>query len=198
MDEQADVGAADGTAASEVEASRGARLRSSLLRLGLAMVAVAVVGAMSGYLFARSSPDRAAATRIAAFVQIEPAAASDDEVPSRDPAAPSSGAARGDGGCGERDAPLDPEAQVAALAAGRVLVQYRPQDVDPAAVADLRPIVAERPRDVLLAPNPDLANPVVATAWSRRLPLRAVDVDLVDGFVTAYAGGGPEPAPCLP
>ncbi|MBW3657499.1 MAG: DUF3105 domain-containing protein [Actinobacteria bacterium] len=195
MDEHADVGSTEDVGS---DPSRGAQFRTSLARLGLATLAVTVVAAMSGYLFARSSPDRAAATRIAAVVQLEPAAAPDDEVPTRDAAAPTSGDARGAAPCGVEDAALDVDAQVAALAAGRVLVQYRPAEVDGDALAELHDVAGHHRGDVILAPNPDLEQPVVATAWSRRLPLAAVDDGLLDAFATAYAGGGPEPAPCDP
>lgn len=188
----------DGAAgeAGDVEESRRARMRSSLQRLGLAIVAVTVIGLMSGYLFATSSPERAAGARISAFVRIEPAATPSDEIDTWDPAAPTSGAARGEAGCGTRDRPLPTDDQVAALAAGRVLVQYRPDDLDAGDLDRLRKVARTHDDDTVLAPNPDLATPVVATAWSRRMELRSPEPDLLDSFATAYAGGGPTPAPC--
>lgn len=180
----------------EVEELRSARLRRSLQSLVLAVLGVAVLGLLAGYLFATSSPPRAAATRISAFVRIEPAATPADDVETWDPAAPTSGAARDDAGCGVLDRRLPTDDQVAALAAGRVLLQYRPDDVDAAGREELHTVADRHRADVLLAPNPDLSEAVMATAWSRRMALRSVDADLAGAFVIAYAGGGPAPAPC--
>ncbi|MBW3620880.1 MAG: DUF3105 domain-containing protein [Actinobacteria bacterium] len=180
----------------EVEEPRPARLRTALGRLGLAVVAVTVIGLTSGYLFGTANPEGAAGARISAFVRVEPADVPPEELEARDPAAPSTGEARGEAGCGERTEPLPADEQVAALAAGRVLLQYRPGDVDAAELAELRAIAGDHAGDVLLAPNPDLEVPFTATAWARRMPLGGPEPDLVDAFATAHAGGGPAPAPC--
>lgn len=178
------------------EPSRWDRLRTSLQRLALAVVAVAVAGTMAGYLFARTSPERAAATRIAAFVVDEPAGTPPGDAD--DAAAPTSGTARGATTCGVRAGTLTGDEQVAALAAGHVVVQYRRDDLTDGEIGDLRQLVGERHTKTLLAENAALRTPVAATAWSRRLPLDRADLDLLDAFITAYAGTGPQPRPCRP
>lgn len=172
--------------------SRREQLRVSLQRLGLATVAVAVVAVMAGYLFARTTPERAAATRISGFVVDERDV---DVAPGGDLAAPTSGEAGGEGVCGAQPEPLTTDEQVASLRAGRVLVQYRPEDLTPARRATLDELRAAH-TDVVVAPNAELAAPVVVTAWTRRMPLERPDADLIDSFLTAYGGGGPDPAPC--
>ena len=90
--------------------------------------------------------------------------------------------------------PVGTQEQVDALAAGIVVVQYRSPE-DASAVTEA---VAERATDVLVAPNPDLDAPVVATAWGRRLRLDQVDAQVLRAFVTAHAGIGPRVTSCQP
>jgi hypothetical protein len=49
---------------------------------------------------------------------------------------------------------------------------------------------------VLAAPNGELTDPLVATAWGRRLRLSTVNEQLLSAFVTAYGGQGPENGGC--
>lgn len=82
--------------------------------------------------------------------------------------------------------PISRPQQVAVLEEGGVLIQYRDQD-------DLarRRLEALAAADVVVAPNPGLDAPVVATAWRRRLRCQAVDEPTLRAFVTAHLGGGP-------
>lgn len=171
------------------------QLRTSLARLAVAVVAVAVVATLAGYLFATTSPRRAAAARVAGFVVDEPVVDAADAA-AGDPAAPTSGTPSGRPVCGVSTRQLAVASQVASLAAGRVLVQYRPSDVGREGRDELRALAAERPDVLTLAPNPALAAPVVVTAWSRRMPLDRPDRDLVTTFVTAFARPGADAAPC--
>jgi hypothetical protein len=66
-----------------------------------------------------------------------------------------------------------------------VLVQHRP-DVDASALADL---AGDR---VVVAPNPDLPAPVVATAWLHKRTCTEPDVDALQAFVDARVGHGPD------
>ncbi len=179
--------------------SRREQLRTSLRRLGLAIVVVAVAAAMAGYLFARSAPKRAAATRIAGFVIDEPVGAGTETPVDRDPAAPTGGEL--DAGavapvCGVSGEPLTTDQQVASLRAGHVLVQYRRDEVTDDDIGALRTLAGEHPDHLVVAPNSRLAVPVAVTAWSRRMPLERPDRDLITSFLTAYAGEGPDPTPC--
>jgi hypothetical protein len=174
----------------------GRRLRRSFLRLLAAAAGVAVVAAAAGYLFARSDPQRAAATLVSDHVTEEPLQAAGRAPAVTDDLAPTSGDHDGRHHCGVRDAPLSPDDQLASLASGRVLVQYRAGDLSDADVAVLRDLAGERSAELLLAPNPGLPAPVVATAWRHRMQLEGPQRELLSAFVTAFAGSGPEPRPC--
>lgn len=78
--------------------------------------------------------------------------------------------------------PLRRVVQVGVLEEGKVLVQYRPDGGDPA------PLLALASDQVVVAPNPGLPSPVIATAWRHRLTCSAVDPTEVASFVAARAG----------
>lgn len=82
--------------------------------------------------------------------------------------------------------PLPRPVQVGALEAGQVLLQHR--DLAP---ADRRRLEALAGAQVVVAPNPDLPLPVVASAWRTRLLCRTVDVDALQRFAADHAGRGP-------
>ena len=155
-------------------------LRATVGRLIAAVVGVTVLALVAGWLFGRTSPERAASTLLTDLVISEPV----DSEP-LDPAAPTSGEADGTALCGVREHTVDREDQVATLAAGAVIVQYRPSQVGSRGLGDVRGLTEGR-APVLVAPNPDLGAPVVATAWTRRLGLDDVNRQLLSAFVTAY------------
>ena len=76
--------------------------------------------------------------------------------------------------------------QVGALEAGQVLLQHR--DLGP---EDLRALESLAGPLVVVAPNPSLPAPVVATAWRTRQLCRAVDIDALSRFVHDHAGREP-------
>jgi hypothetical protein len=80
--------------------------------------------------------------------------------------------------------PLPRPAQVGALEAGAVLVQYR----DPADLEALRPLAGG---STIVAPNPGLPERVVATAWLFKQTCTAVDVDALRRFAADHADHGP-------
>jgi hypothetical protein len=86
---------------------------------------------------------------------------------------------------GAIDEPLSNPVQVGMLEEGQVLVQYDGeldrQTID--TVVGLRP-------EVLVAPNPDLPSPVVATAWRHKLECSEIDLADLRDFVDSYAGQG--------
>ncbi len=84
--------------------------------------------------------------------------------------------------------PLPRPIQVGVLEAGDVLLQHRP-DLDPDALARLRDLAGDR---VVVAPNPDLDDPVVATAWVHKRTCSAVDVGALQDFVAERVGKGPD------
>jgi hypothetical protein len=83
------------------------------------------------------------------------------------------------------DQPLPRPVQVGVLERGDVLIQHRP-DVDASALAHL---AAER---VVIAPNPDLPAPVVATAWLHKRTCTEPDAEALQGFIDARVGHGPD------
>lgn len=78
--------------------------------------------------------------------------------------------------------------QVGILERGDVLVQHDP-DLAAADVEELRTLAGPR---VIVAPNPDLPAPVVATAWTYKRSCRAVDLAELEEFATERVGNGPE------
>ncbi len=151
-------------------------------------LAVVVVALLAGFVFSRTDPQRAATILLGDQVLTEP----EGEVTSGP--APTSGQFDGGPTCGVVTDPVPPEAQVDALAAGIVVVQYRSAD-DATALTEA---LAGRPTEVLVAPNAEIDAPVVATAWGRRLRLESVEPALLQAFVTAHAGIGPRVTPCEP
>jgi hypothetical protein len=86
------------------------------------------------------------------------------------------------------DEPITRPVQVGILERGDVLLQH-----DPALPADdLRPLEGLAGEHVVVAPNPDLPEPVVATAWVHKRSCTAVDVDALEEFVDQRVGEGPK------
>jgi hypothetical protein len=75
---------------------------------------------------------------------------------------------------------------VGALEAGLVLIQYR--DLDSTGIATLSQLAGDK---VVVAPNPDLPDRVVATAWLNKQVCSAVDVPELRGFIRNHQGKGP-------
>ena len=82
--------------------------------------------------------------------------------------------------------PLAGPVQVGALEAGQVLLQHR--DL---AAPDRTKLEALGGPQVVVAPNPALPAPVVASAWRTRQLCRSVEVDVLARFVRAHAGRDP-------
>jgi drug/metabolite transporter (DMT)-like permease len=92
---------------------------------------------------------------------------------------------------GAVDQPLPRPVQVGLLEQGQVLVQYR-EPADRKAVE-----VLARGR-VVVAPNPGLSAPIVATAWRHKLTCAAPDFDALRDFARDYGGRGPESESATP
>lgn len=86
------------------------------------------------------------------------------------------------------DDPITRPVQVGILEQGDVLLQHDP-DLDEEALAALEALAGER---VVVAPNPDLPDPVVATAWLFKRSCQTVDVAALEEFVDERVGQGPE------
>lgn len=80
--------------------------------------------------------------------------------------------------------------QVGLLEAGLVLVQYRPEAVDRARVDAL---ARQLGPGAVVAPNPDLPDPVVASAWLRLQRCERLDPEALARFVAEHADEAPGP-----
>ncbi len=89
---------------------------------------------------------------------------------------------------GTSDTPLPPAMQVSLLEQGMVLLQHR--DLVPDEMAELESLAGP---DVVVAPNPDLAASVVATAWLTKQTCDAVDAETLATFVADHVA--PDRAP---
>lgn len=89
---------------------------------------------------------------------------------------------------GVLDEPISKPIQVGVLERGDVLLQYRPS-LDAADRSTLEGFAEDR---VTVAPNPDLDDAVVATAWLYKRSCSDVDPDAIEQFVADRVGKGPE------
>ncbi len=86
------------------------------------------------------------------------------------------------------DEPLPRPVQVGILERGDVLLQHDP-DLDAGQRADLEDLAGD---GVVVAPNPDLPAPVVATAWVHKQTCDEVNTEVLREFVDDRVGKGPE------
>ncbi len=82
--------------------------------------------------------------------------------------------------------PLSRPAQVGALEAGTVLLQYRDLSAD-----ELRALGDLATDNVVVAPNANLPSRVVATAWLFKQTCDGVDAPALRGFIRTRVGHGP-------
>jgi hypothetical protein len=86
------------------------------------------------------------------------------------------------------DEPLSRPIQVGLLERGGVLLQHDP-DLPAEDLETLRGLGGD---GVVVAPNPDLSAPIVATAWVYKRTCDAVDTGALSAFVDERADQGPE------
>ena len=84
--------------------------------------------------------------------------------------------------------PLSRPVQVGLLAQGKVLIQYSPA-LPAADVADLQGLAGD---DVIVAPNPAVTSPIVATAWRVRQVCTQLDLSTLRQFATVEANQAPD------
>jgi len=100
--------------------------------------------------------------------------------------------APGDPVCGVFDEPVPAEEAVAALHAGAVVIWHDPE----AGVGDdLAALAGGYDSHVLVSPNPDLEDPIVATAWDT-LATFASPQDPIGEFIDAHRLDGPADGDC--
>jgi hypothetical protein len=178
------------------EPGRWQRLRRQLRWLLLAALALGVVGFGAGWLFGLTSPPTASRLVLGDQVETEPDVTAGGEPAPGAEVAPTSGETDAEPRCGVVDGPVAPEQQLATLAAGGVALQYRPGDVTASERAEIEALVAETDSHVLIAPNPDLPSPVVATAWQHRLELDEANAVALRAFVDGYRRPDPDAPDC--
>jgi hypothetical protein len=86
------------------------------------------------------------------------------------------------------DEPISRPLQVGVLERGDVLLQHD-QDLPAGDRAALEALAGP---GVVVAPNPDLPAPVVATAWLFKRTCEEVDVPALEAFIDERQGKGPE------
>jgi hypothetical protein len=96
--------------------------------------------------------------------------------------------------CGILGQQLPPELAVHALEHGSVVIWYQP-GLDGDEVGELRAIVSRFDDRVILSPNGQLDQPIVATAWNRLKAYETADPEIVE-FIDTYRGRGPENVRC--
>jgi hypothetical protein len=84
--------------------------------------------------------------------------------------------------------PLSRPVQVGLLALGKVLIQYD-ASLSAADVADLQGLAGD---DVVVAPNPTMGSPIVATAWRVRQTCELLDLSTLRQFATLHANQAPD------
>lgn len=98
--------------------------------------------------------------------------------------------------CGVYTEPVPAENAVHSLEHGAVWITYRP-DLSPEDVAALRDLVEDEPY-TLLSPYPELAAPVVLTAWGVQLEIEDVADERIATFLAKYVQGEQTPEPGAP
>ncbi len=84
--------------------------------------------------------------------------------------------------------PLSRPVQVSLLASGNVLIQYD-ATLPAADVTDLQGLAGD---DVIVAPNPTMGSPIVATAWRVRQVCEQLDLSALRQFATVNANRAPD------
>ena len=165
----------------------GRRLRDSARALLLLGLVAAVVAAIGGYVLARSAPEVAAGLLVRDVVRTEPIGTATDGP------APSSGTDEFGitDTCGVLDV-VSVDDQRRAMYSGVVVVQVRDRDL----LGDATAWYEEQDAPVIVAVNPALDTPVVATAWARRMPLTGVNEEFLTAFVVAHGRMAPADAAC--
>lgn len=116
---------------------------------------------------------------------------------SYDSDAPTSGDHYGDSStpCGSYTETPDMGALVHSLEHGAVVLWYRP-DVGDEVQSSLEDIMDRYDSHVIVAPNAAIKEPVVATAWNRRLRFTDPDDPKLAEFVETYRRRAPEDVDC--
>lgn len=180
----------------EATPGRWGRLGRQLRWLLVAAVGLGVFGFGAGWLFSQTTSPTASRFVLGDQVVTEADVTDGGEPAAGADVAPTSGESDVTPRCGVAEGRVDPEGQLAVLAAGGVVIQYHPGDVTTAQRGELESLVDGSPSHVLVAPNPDLTSSLVATAWQHRLELDEVNVAALRAFVDGYRRPEPDGPSC--
>lgn len=90
---------------------------------------------------------------------------------------------------------LPPDGRVVhAMEHGDIVLWYRP-GIDENVLNQLRGLTTKHTGDTLLVPRASLPQPVVATAWHKRLLCPQPDLGALESFIDSYRDQGPEKLP---
>lgn len=169
---------------------RRARFGRMARRLAV-VAAIMAVALVAGWYLVRSSPELAGVERQPDLGRRHVAA---PEPISYDTPTPTSGTHRpGAPECGVYTTPLPPELAVHGLEHGAVVLWYQADRADlGSALVDL---ASEWDSHVIVSPNTEIDDAVVATAWRRLKTYDDVSDDVRD-FVDTYRRRGPERVDC--
>ncbi|MEX2425246.1 MAG: DUF3105 domain-containing protein [Thermomicrobiaceae bacterium] len=90
---------------------------------------------------------------------------------------------------------VEDELLVHNLEHGHIVIYYSPEQLSDEAVTKITELTNEYDGDwdaVLAVPRPDMENELTLTAWTYMMELDEYDEELIDEFVDAYRGKGPE------
>lgn len=93
--------------------------------------------------------------------------------------------------CGIYRRPVPDTGQLHSMEHGAVVIQYHP-DLPSDQVAELEGIDWSPVDEVIVAPRPDNPAPVALTAWTKRLLLDQVDVEVLTAFEREFGNRSPE------
>lgn len=175
----------------EAEARRRVARKSRIRRGAFALLAVGFIAAI-GWVLVREliPPELAGVERVASHGRshLPPGQTGTyaEAAPTSGPHSPSSPR------CGVYRRPIPLEIAVHALEHGAVVVWHQ-EDLANTDLVALRELIGGFDGQVILAPNPELQSPIVATAWNRSKAYESADITT---FVETYRGRGPERVDC--
>ncbi|SEF18907.1 DUF3105 domain-containing protein [Jiangella alba] len=176
--------------AAAAAAARKAGRRRLAVRVAAGIAGAAVVVGV-GYLVVRPGPEVTGVERPPdeGRGHVEPAQVAYDD------AAPTSGAHLASApACGVAAAPLEPGLAVHALEHGAVVLWYDPAGDDVA--GRLAGVLGDWDSHWIVSPNSELSEPIVATAWNRRMAFGDAADPALREFVDTYRERGPERVGC--
>ena len=153
--------------------------------IGLTVAAVIV--------FALTRPEPEELTNVVTFADLGGGHLADGEAPPTYNSSPATSGrhSANSAPCGIYTTEMPDPIQLHNLEHGTVIIHYRP-DLADTEVESLRGYARSKLGHILLAPRPDLSDPVVITSWRRMLRLDSADLDTIDVYYGEFVRTGPE------